>query len=354
MDTLDPQAVNLAKAIRQTESGGNFSAKGKSREYGAYQFLPETWNAYSKEAGIDVPLEKATPQQQNEVAYKKIKKWKDQGLNVGQIASSWNAGPGKPNAYLENHVGTNEKGVNYDTPAYAKSVAEAYQQLKSQTPQDQTLTDQIKTLDLSGRPIDQGNPTVAGNIIRGLIKTPAKIATNLVQAGEVALGKPVTEPFTGSYLGRVEPVGGGLEGDTGRMIREGVGAGVETGLALSGGKLSSAGLKGLLGSSKALVAPEITNILEQSIGKGETIADLSRQEALDALGNRLKEMPVTEAGGKVEKLILKAIQELQPTSTEKQGLLKKLAKGGFNTAKNYLIIKGLGTTAGGLVNNLTK
>lgn len=147
MDTLDPQAVNLAKAIRQTESGGNFSAKGKSGEYGAYQFLPETWNAYSKEAGIDVPLEKATPQQQNEVAYKKIKKWKDQGLNVGQIASSWNAGPGKPNAYLENHVGTNEKGVNYDTPAYAKSVAEAYQQLKSQTPQDQTLTDQIKTLD---------------------------------------------------------------------------------------------------------------------------------------------------------------------------------------------------------------
>ena len=89
------------------------------------------------------------------------------------------------------------------------------------------------------------------------------------------MGKPVTEPFTGSYLGRVEPVGGGLEGDTGRMIREGVGAGVETGLALSGGKLSSAGLKGLLGSSKALVAPEITNILEQSIGKGETIADLS-------------------------------------------------------------------------------
>ena len=59
-------------------------------------------------------------------------------------------------------------------------------------------------------------------------------------------------------------------------------------------------------------------------------------------------------GVKVEKLTLKAIQELQPTSTEKQGLLKKLAKGGFNTAKNYLIIKGLGTTAGGLVNNLTK
>lgn len=132
-DQLDPQVVNLSKAIRQTESGGDFNAKGKSGEHGAYQFMPDTWNEYSREAGVNVPLEQATPQQQNEVAYKKIKQWKDQGLNVGQIASSWNAGPGKPNAYLEGNSGTNNKGVKYDTATYAKSVAEQYQQYKQQS-----------------------------------------------------------------------------------------------------------------------------------------------------------------------------------------------------------------------------
>ena len=43
---------------------------------------------------------------------------------------------------------------------------------------------------------------------------------------------------------------------------------------------------------------------------------------------------------------------LHNTSTDKYYLAIRMA--GFNKAKNYLIIKGLGTTAGGLVNNLTK
>lgn len=131
METLDPQAVNLAKAIRQTESGGNFQASGKSGEYGAYQFTSPTWEATSKKFGVNVPLQQATPEQQNEVAYKQIKEWKDKGHNVGEIASMWNAGVGRPNAYLENNTGTNDYGVHYDTPAYAKKVATAYQTIKN-------------------------------------------------------------------------------------------------------------------------------------------------------------------------------------------------------------------------------
>ena len=61
---LDQDAVNLAKAIRQTESGGNFNARGKSGEFGAYQFTEPTWNAYASKYGINVPLEKATREQQ--------------------------------------------------------------------------------------------------------------------------------------------------------------------------------------------------------------------------------------------------------------------------------------------------
>lgn len=128
---LDTQAVALAKSIRRNESQDNFNAKGKLGEWGAYQFRPDTWNAYAQEAGVNAPFGQATPDQQNEVAYKKIKQWKDQGYNVGQIASMWNAGPGKANAYVEGHSGTNQ-GVQYDTQAYAKRVAETYQVLKSE------------------------------------------------------------------------------------------------------------------------------------------------------------------------------------------------------------------------------
>lgn len=130
--SLDPQAVNLAKAIRQTETGGNFSAVGKSGEYGAYQFTEPTWNATAQKYGVNVPLKQSTPEQQNEVAYKQIKEWKDAGNNVGQIASMWNAGEQHKDAYLDtSYKGVNHAGARYDVPAYAKSVASAYQTLKN-------------------------------------------------------------------------------------------------------------------------------------------------------------------------------------------------------------------------------
>ncbi len=133
---LDPAVVNLAKAIRQTESGGNFSATGKSGEYGAYQFTDPTWNAWAKKYGITTPLDQATPEQQNAVAYNQIKAWKDQGYNVAQIASMWNAGQGEPNAYTGKFSdgspssGTNKFGAKYNVADYAYSVAKAYNTLK--------------------------------------------------------------------------------------------------------------------------------------------------------------------------------------------------------------------------------
>lgn len=135
MKELDQDAVNLAKSIRQVESNGRFDAKGKSGEYGAYQYTTATWASSSaKYLGRQVPLETATPQEQNEVAYKQIKEWKDKGFNPGQIASMWNAGSGKPNAYLEGNKGVNQFGVEYDTQAYATKVAQEYQKMKGQQP----------------------------------------------------------------------------------------------------------------------------------------------------------------------------------------------------------------------------
>lgn len=128
---LDPNVVNLAKALRYVESGGNFTARGQSGEFGAYQFTAPTWNAWSNEVlGRPVPLEQATPEEQNQVAYTKLKQWKDQGFNVGQVASMWNAGEGRPDAYIEGNAGVNDQGVAFDTAAYARKVAEAYQGIK--------------------------------------------------------------------------------------------------------------------------------------------------------------------------------------------------------------------------------
>jgi len=137
LGSLDPQAVNLAKAIRQSESGGNFGAKGASGEFGAYQFMPDTWAKQAQKYGVTSSLDKATPEEQNKVAYSQIKEWKDAGYNPGQIASMWNAGVGEPDAYTGKFsdgspsMGTNKQGVKFNVPQYAKSVAQAYQTLKS-------------------------------------------------------------------------------------------------------------------------------------------------------------------------------------------------------------------------------
>lgn len=176
---LDPGAVALAQAIRQTESNGNFQAQGKSGEFGAYQWEPQSWATMSSAAGVNVPLQQATPAQQNQVAYNQIKAWKDQGYNVGQIASMWNAGEGKPNAYIDGNEGVNAEGVSYDTATYAKNVATAYQQFKTQQPTQQPQTPATGT----NNPItgDASSPSVGG-FLGNVVSSGANFAGNLVNA----------------------------------------------------------------------------------------------------------------------------------------------------------------------------
>lgn len=185
---LDPGAINLTKAIRQTESGGNFQAMGKSGEYGAYQFTKPTWDSAAKKYGVVADYNKATPEQQNEVAYKQIKEWKDQGYNVGQIASLWNSG--KPDAYLDaSYTGTNKYGATFDVPAYAKSVATAYQTIKGGgnvgiDPNNPSSVQQPEGKSIGGF---IGNIfSSAGNLASGLgsaLIHPVQTVKNLVETG---------------------------------------------------------------------------------------------------------------------------------------------------------------------------
>lgn len=290
---INPVAINAAKAIRQQESGGNYSLPGKSGEYGAYQFTEPTWNSYAGQYGINVPLKQATREQQNEVVTRKINDWISSGKakNIGEIASMWNAGEGKPQAYLENNVGTNEYGVHFDTPAYAKAVAEHYQQFKSgqnQTSPDQsqTIPEQKQTLESEGQPVstqtDRAKPTGIGNFIRNNLRLPAEVGTNIQQFGETLAGQPLTEPFSGKYLGRVQPLGadpnatvqeGTSTASGGRLIKSGIAAGLEAGSYVVGGEgigaIGKAGLSGLIkqGALQGLKEGAISGALS-GVGSG--------------------------------------------------------------------------------------
>lgn len=238
---LDPQAVALAKAIRTVESKGDWNAKGKSGEFGAYQFMPSTWDAYAREAGVNAAYGSATPDQQNEVAYKKIKQWKDQGYNVGQIASMWNAGPGKPDAYQQGWKGTNSQGVSYDTPKYAKDVAEAYQRLKGEQMLGQRDADSSQ---LSEK---QGDGTFLGDVGNHVAESATKLANSIGRAasGEInplsgliqsagAIGGGIAD-VTNDALTHIPVVGGvvkGLEGIVGKAAT--AAAGTDLGQSLIG------------------------------------------------------------------------------------------------------------------------
>ncbi len=83
-------------------------------------------------------------------------------------------------------------------------------------------------------------PTFGGNIVRGIVKTPARLATNVVNAAQVATGNSPTQPFSGSYLGEVKPIG--TEGTFGQKVKESVGAGLELASYLPVGRAVSAGV----------------------------------------------------------------------------------------------------------------
>lgn len=119
------KALITAKALAYTENGGKPGQPkaGKTGEMKSiFQFTPDTWKHYAKEVTGDENLPLNT-ENEIQVVTSKCKQWYDEGKNTEQIASMWNAGEHKPDAYKQNWKGTNKKyGVSFDTPGYAKKV----------------------------------------------------------------------------------------------------------------------------------------------------------------------------------------------------------------------------------------
>lgn len=130
---VDYTVLTLAKAIRQKESQGNYSAVGDNgNAHGAWQWQTPTWKEHSRQILGDSEAV-MSEQNQKTVAYGMMKKWKDAGLNPAQIAAKWNSGS---EVGWENKIGFNDKiGVEYNVPKYVKEVMQTYQKFKSQTPE---------------------------------------------------------------------------------------------------------------------------------------------------------------------------------------------------------------------------
>lgn len=155
---MEDQALLKAavKALAYTENGGKLDIDnpqaGKTGEAKSiFQFTPDTWKAYSNETfGKEMPI---NADNETYVVSQKVSKWMKEGKTLGQIASMWNAGPGKPNAYKEGWKGINKKyGVAYDTPAYADKVINyakkfyGESQKTSQTSQSSPINEIMSTM----------------------------------------------------------------------------------------------------------------------------------------------------------------------------------------------------------------
>ncbi len=222
--TIDPQIKALTSAIGETETGTSspdaYKKRGASGEYGRYQFMPNTWSQWAKESGVSTPLEQSSIEEQNTVAYNKVRQWKEQGLSPAQIASKWNSGD--ENAYKNNHVGVNSQGVKFDTPTYAMKVSNAYNRLKggqiqpSQSPTPEGQSNFFQDVGNSAGTLGHDLATAYGKGATGEINP----ASALLQ-GVGALGKGVGN-LTNDVLTNLPVVGGivkGAEGAVGKLAQ---------------------------------------------------------------------------------------------------------------------------------------
>jgi len=298
-NTIDPTIKNLAKAIGEAETGGRNdpynsglnpnNPGGGSGEFGRYQFMPETYKAYAKKYLGD---ENAQPDvaNQNKIVYSFVKEKKEAGYNPAQIASMWNAGEGRPNAYKENHQGVNKYGVQYNVPQYVEKVSNKYKEFSSQTPTPiASIPDQRQEMRNQGEAVsvdkDRAEPTTGGEILRDLIRPTATMLARPLQAiGAISGLTPEQQTIKSSYLGDIEAptTAGDVVKDVGRGLQTislGIGGGaaknVVTGVATKKPfvELAMRGAKeglqsGLLGG--AGYATE----------KGEPIEEVAKQTAI--------------------------------------------------------------------------
>ena len=167
-----------------------------------------------------------------------------------------------------------------------------------------------------------------GNYLGALSSMVRKTGSALTGGGTETLGNAIGT--LGGYLASSNK----KEYDTSApSIGETAMAGVKTVASAAGIKGAGGLLNKAILSRGPLANSTIKSILERSLNTrgGETLANLSRQEAQMTLQNYLKEMPVTEVGSKTAQQVVKALQALDPSYSKPAGFVKNLVKFGIST-----------------------
>lgn len=274
---VDQDALNLTHAIALTETGSggkpNYNAVGDNgTSHGAYQWQPGNFAAAASQYGLD-PND-MSPANQDKVAYAQVKSMKDQGLQPYQIASAWNSG--SPDNY-QNHSGTtviNGKSIHYDTPAYVQKVKDYYTQIAGGTQPTTDTPSNADTTTPAPTPVPGQGKTVAGNLIRGLVRPLVRAVNTPIEGAQKLLGMD-TSNETDTYLGDVSGYGMKAGQTTGQRLKDIGGGALETAaLAVPGlGEAGEAaeGAEALSTAEKAAQAAKTGAIIGGAGGAGNEL-----------------------------------------------------------------------------------
>src|SRR3990167_358029 len=142
-------------------------------------------------------------------------------------------------------------------------------------------------------------PSFLGKVVRETIRPLANTATNLVNAGQIALGQEETQPFSGEFLGEVPGLGKidmtkGFSPENIETLKKATKAGVDIGLLLSGGGAVKA--TATTGIKQGIIQGAKTGAKTGSIIGGTAGASTGLEEGA-TVGSTLKNTAIGVAGG---------------------------------------------------------
>lgn len=286
---LDLNVVALARAIRHNESRGKYDAKGQSGEGGAYQFMPAVWKEWAGKYIKDANAPQ-TPENQNAVAYLRVKEQKDAGLTPAQILSKWNSG----STSWEGKKGVNSQGVAYDVPLYVQKGIQRFQEEVTKLGGKLAPGTAMAATEAPTEPTPQTKTGLLQGITQAVTKLPLRIGLGVARAAsgiktlisgtsqeKAKAAETIGQPKNFGYLGTVAPIGFGEQGQDisiGQQVKQGIGAGAEIASYGVGGGATKNLAKGLI--SRPIRSAIKQGAISGTLGQGG--AELSRDDATTA------------------------------------------------------------------------
>lgn len=380
---LDPTAFILTKAIGRSESpSGSYSASGDdSTSTGRYQIQNSNWKPWAKEylGDENAPM---TEENQNKLAYTRVKSLLDKGYTQSQVASIWNHGSPDYKGVVGDKKYPDGKVIHYDVPSYVSGVQKQYLQAqneikkgynptpfsnpdsgKQQNSQGQNTQDpQTPPSQLSQAENDLGSGNYGGALGHGLLAAGSGIEKGLNWLSSPFAGlAAIPTQLIAKGLGEQDPFqkGIGNQGnaptpvsnlDVGSKVNDAVKAGTIATTVTGGAGL----IKGLAGAAGALGSPLLEGALPVSM---KVFQEGSAVDKLNYIKQGLKYASENPNGAGQEILLKKAMQEITPLAEKElgttPGLVSKLIKSGASLGKGYLLQKALGDTIGGIFHKIT-